>query len=193
MRLRSILLLASLSALACAAQAAEPGFYVGAGIGNSGIEIDGNDPNLGDIDDRDFDGDDTGYKLLAGFRVVDWFGVEASWNDFGTADDAAEVGNLPIETEFETDGFDLSAMGILPVGESFDLFAKAGYFVWDLEGSANNGGVVERVENDGEDFTYGAGAQWNPGSFGVRAEYQIYDIEGLDDVWFLSLDALFRF
>lgn len=193
MRLRSILLLASMSAFACAAQAAEPGFYVGAGIGNSGVEIDGNDPNLGDIDDRDFNGDDVAYKLLAGFRVVDWFGVEASWNDFGTPDDAAEVGNVPIETEFETDGFDLSAMGILPVGESFDLFAKAGYFIWDLEGNANNGGVIERVENDGEDFTYGAGAQWNPGNFGVRAEYQIYDIEGLDDVWFLSLDALFRF
>lgn len=193
MQLRSILLLASLSAFACAAQAAEPGFYVGAGIGNSGIEVDGNDPNLGDIDDRDFEGDDVGYKLLAGFRVVDWFGVEASWNDFGTPDDAAEVGNVPIETEFETDGFDLTAVGLLPIGESFDLFAKAGYFIWDLEGTANNGGVVESVENDGEDFTYGVGGQWNPGNFGLRAEYQVYDIEGLDDVWFLSLGALFRF
>jgi opacity protein-like surface antigen len=181
--------------LCCAslAQAAEPGFYVGAGIGNAGIEVNGNDPNLGDIDDRDFEGDDVGYKLTAGFRPIDYFGVEASWNDFGKADDATEVGNVPIETEFETDGFDLSLMGMLPVGETFDLFAKAGYFMWDVEGTASSAGVAERVQNDGEDLTYGAGAQWNPGNFGLRAEYQIYDIEGLDDVWFASLGALFRF
>lgn len=175
------------------AQAAEPGLYGGAGIGNAGIEVEGNDPDLGDIDDRDFDGDDVGYKLLAGYRIAPYFGVEASWNDFGTPDDATEIGNVPIETEFETDGFDISAMGILPIGESFDLFAKAGYFIWDLEGTSSSGGVVESVENDGEDLTYGVGAQWNPGSFGLRLEYQIYDVEGLDDVWFLSLGALLRF
>src|SRR5687767_11039805 len=52
------------------AQAAEPGFYVGAGIGNAGFEVDGNDPDLGDIDDLEFEGDDVGYKLLAGYRVA---------------------------------------------------------------------------------------------------------------------------
>lgn len=192
MRLRAFLPLMVLG-FGSLVQAAEPGLYVGAGIGNSGIEVDGNDPNLGDIDDLDFDGDDVGYKLFAGYRFMPYFGVEASWNDFGTPDDAFDVGNVPVETEFETDGFDISAMGILPVGGSFDLFAKAGYFIWDLEGTASSGGVVESVENEGEDLTYGVGAQWNPGNFGLRAEYQIYDVEGLDDVWFLSLAALLRF
>lgn len=184
------------STLACLslAQAAEPGFYVGAGIGNAGFEVDGNDPDLGDIDDLDFEGDDVGYKLLAGYRVMPYFGVEASWNDFGTPDDSTEVGNVQIETEFETDGFDFSLMGILPIGEHFDAFAKAGYFWWDVEGTATSGGIAEIVQDSGEDLTYGVGAQWNPGDlFGLRAEYQIYDIEGIDDVWFLSLSALFRF
>lgn len=192
MRLKLFLPILALG-FASLAQAAEPGFYVGASIGNAGIEVEGNDPDLGDIDDRDFDGDDVGYKLLAGYRFVPYFGVEASWNDFGTPDDATEIGNVPIETEFETDGFDLSLMGILPLGESFDLFAKAGYFVWDVEGRASSAGVAASVQDDGEDLTYGAGAQWNPGRFGLRAEYQIYDIESVDDVWFLSLGALFRF
>ena len=90
--------------------------YVGAGIGNAGIEVDGNDPDLGDIDDLEFDGDDVGYKLFAGYRVMPYFGVEASWNDFGAPDDSREVGNVQLETEFETDGFDFSLMGIAPIG-----------------------------------------------------------------------------
>jgi len=197
--MRSTLLLATAAlgltglGLTSVSQAAEPGFYVGAGIGNAGIEVDGNDPDLGDIDDRDFDGDDVGYKLFAGYRVNNWLAVEASWNDFGTPDDATEIGNVPIETEFETDGFDASLLGILPVGEYFDVFAKAGYFIWDVESRSQSGGIAELVKDSGEDFTYGVGVQWNPGSFGVRAEYQVYDIEGIDDVWFLSLNALFRF
>ncbi len=175
------------------AQAAEPGFYVGAGIGNAGFEVDGNDPDLGDIDDLEFEGDDVGYKLLAGYRVAPWFAVEASWNDFGSPDDSREVGNVQIETQFETDGFDFSLMGILPLGDKFDLFAKAGYFWWDVEASEENAGIVETVQDSGEDLTYGVGAQWNPGSFGLRTEYQIYDVEGIDDLWLLSVSALFRF
>lgn len=92
-----------------------------------------------------------------------------------------------------TDGFDVSAMGILPVGDYFDLFAKAGYFFWENDARASSAGVVERRRNDGQDLTYGVGAQWNPGSFGLRAEYQVYDVSGVNDVWFLSLAALFRF
>jgi OOP family OmpA-OmpF porin len=187
---RKLLLLALLAGCATGAQAAEPGLYLGAGIGQAGIEVDGNDPETGEVN---FDGDDVGYKLFAGFRFVDWFGVEAAWNDFGKADDSTDVGGVPIETEFETDGFDVNLVGMVPLGERFDIFAKAGYFVWDAEGrsTAFPGG---RVKTDGEDLTYGVGVQgFLLDNFGLRAEYQIYDVDGIDDAWFLNASAILRF
>jgi len=195
MRLKLLLLSLTSSLFAASlAQAVESGPYIGAGVGNAGIERDGNDPNLGDVGDRDINGSDAGYKLLGGFRFADYVGLEASWNDFGKADDSTDVGGTPVETEFEADGFDVSLMGLLPLGDRFDLFAKAGYFMWDAEESSRSAGLVERVERDGQDLTYGAGLQ---GFFferlGVRAEYQIYDIDGVDDAWFLSASAMLRF
>lgn len=188
MRLK-LLLLASLIGSASLAQAAEPGFYIGAGLGQAGIEVDGNDPDAGDIN---FDGNDVGYKLFAGFRFVDWFAVEAAWNDFGKADDSEDVAGVPIETEFETDGFDVNLVGMVPVGERFDLFAKAGYFMWDAEGRTT--AFPGSVKTDGEDLTYGVGVQgFLLPNLGLRAEYQVYDVDSVDDAWFLSASALFRF
>jgi OOP family OmpA-OmpF porin len=189
-------LLLALLALGCAsaAQAAEPGLYVGAGLGNAGIEVDGNDPDIGDVSDFDFDDSDTGYKLFAGFRFVDWFGVEAGWHDFGEPEDSQDVLGVPVETEFETDGFDATLVGYLPVGDRFDFFAKVGMFHWDVNARTESGGLAERFEDDGDDLTYGIGAQgFLLGRLGLRAEYQVFDIDGVDDAWFLSGSLLFRF
>lgn len=187
---RKLLLAALLAGCASMAQAAEPGLYLGAGIGQAGIEVEGNDPDTGEVN---FDGNDVGYKIYGGFRFVDWFGVEAAWNDFGKADDSTDVAGVPIETEFETDGFDVNLVGMIPVGERFDIFGKVGYFMWDAEGrsTAFPGGSVK---TDGEDLTYGVGLQgFLLPNFGLRAEYQVYDVDGIDDAWFLNASAILRF
>lgn len=190
------LLLGLLATTGCLsiAHAADPGLYVGAGIGQTGIEVDGNDPNVGSISDINFDGNDTGWKLLAGYRFARWVGVEASWNDFGKPDDTRDVLGVPVETDFRTDGFDASLMGYLPLGP-VDLFAKAGWFKWDVEANqSSSGGIAQRFKDNGNDLTYGVGVQgFLFNRFGLRAEYQVYDISGVNDAWFLSASALLRF
>ncbi|MGH8189139.1 MAG: outer membrane beta-barrel protein, partial [Steroidobacteraceae bacterium] len=63
-----------LFAPAMPALAADNGFYLGLSVGQANIEVD--DVTLSG---EDFDADDTGYKLIAGIRPLDWLAVEASY------------------------------------------------------------------------------------------------------------------
>src|SRR5262245_45525301 len=72
MKFRSALL--SLCLVTTAATAADNGFYLGAGAARSKF----------DLDDA-LDAKDTGFKLIAGARLLDSFGVELNYTDFGKA------------------------------------------------------------------------------------------------------------
>ncbi|MFV9615085.1 MAG: outer membrane beta-barrel protein, partial [Gammaproteobacteria bacterium] len=57
---------------------AESGFYIGAGVGDAGV----------DVNENDFDESDSAYKIFGGYNIgfiplVD-FAVEASYVDFGS-------------------------------------------------------------------------------------------------------------
>ena len=58
------------------AVAADNGFYLGGSVGQANLKID--DLIGGLLPDDDFDGDDTGFKLIAGIRPLDWLAVEAA-------------------------------------------------------------------------------------------------------------------
>src|SRR5688572_21662056 len=81
--MRSIWLASLLGLAAGAAQAADNGFYLGAGITQS--QIDG-------FQSQDFDLEDTAWKVIAGFRPLDVFAVEASYMDLG--DDETTIPGL---------------------------------------------------------------------------------------------------
>ncbi len=71
--------LIGLCCVASFAQAADNGIYLGAGIGQSEYGLDN------PLDAEPFDDKDTGYKLIAGWRLLDSFGLEASCQDHGDA------------------------------------------------------------------------------------------------------------
>ena len=77
--LRLISLAALLLAFAPLSQAADNGIYLGAGYAQSDYGL--SDP--GDIED--FDDEDAGFKVIAGFRAHDNFGVELNYTDHGDA------------------------------------------------------------------------------------------------------------
>jgi OOP family OmpA-OmpF porin len=156
------------------AQAADNGIYLGAGIGQAGI----------DIDDFNYDADATSYKLIAGWRFLDWLAVEANYLDFGSGDDTVDG----IRLESDADGVSLSAVGFLPVGP-VDLFARVGAVDWSADLSADGLGSVS---DDGTDLTYGVGAQFRVWSLSIRAEYEVFDIEDVD-VDMISLGLTWTF
>ena len=174
-----LVMMAGLFALSTAAQAADNGIYLGAGIGQAAIEID-------DATMANFDGNDLGYKIIAGIRPLDWLAVEVNYVNFGSPDDTI----AGVKLKSEGDGFTGFAVGFLPLGP-VDVFAKVGAISWDAE--VTNPQLARRGKEDGTDFAYGVGVQFRLLSLGLRAEYEVFDIGSVDDANMLSLGLTYTF
>jgi len=159
---------------------AESGFYLGAGVGQASvgdISIDGGEG-------FSFDGDDTGYKAIVGFNfgwipLID-LAVEGSYFDFGEPDD----GGIDVDADALA-AFGLAGVNLGPVG----IFGKVGAVNWDAEVSGDS----VSADDDGTDPAYGIGARFQLGSFQIRAEYEYFDIDVLDNIGFLSASLLYTF
>jgi hypothetical protein len=176
---RSITAAIALCALfAAPAYAADNGFYVGAGIGQGYVKVD----ELG-LDN--FDGDDTGYKVIAGFRPFKLFSVEANYVDLGSAKDNVAGVNVKADTK----GFDAFAVGYLPI-PVVDIFAKVGVISWDQDFHLSN---VASSDDSGTDLAYGLGVGAAFGSAAVRAEYERFEIPHTDSVDMVSVSFTWTF
>jgi hypothetical protein len=183
----SIALTGLLGLLAFPAIAADNGFYLGASVGQTQLEID----ELGeDIESADFSGDDMSYKIFAGLRFLTFLGVEGSYRDFGQPED--DVAALDGTVTADLTGYDVAAVGYLPLGIA-DIFAKAGMAAWDADLSLDAGSGTASVSDDGEDPFYGLGFQLRFKSFAVRAEVEYFDVEGAEALYMYSLGGSYTF
>lgn len=173
---KSLLLAASLLGpaffMGTAAQAADNGIYIGVGVGQSNVDVD-----AGPIE---VDADDTGYKVIAGFRPLDFLAVEVNYIDFGKAEDSG--------VEVDADAIAAYAVGFLPIGP-FDLFAKAG--VADADASLDSD--FGRATTDGTEFAYGAGVQFRFLSLSARLEYEEFDLDDVDNLNMITLGLTYTF
>jgi hypothetical protein len=167
-----------LASASMSAVAADNGFYIGAAVGQAGVEVD-------EVDLGDFDGDDTGFKVIAGFRPLEWLAFEANYVDLGTASDNVAGVNVDVDTK----GIDAFGVLFLPL-PVVDIFLKAGLISWDLDANVSGLGSVS---DDGTDLAYGVGACLGFGYFGVRAEYERFEIEDTDTVDMISLGFTWTF
>lgn len=174
-----------LAGFATVAQAgSESGFYLGGSVGSASIDASDNDPDVGEIE---FDDDDSAYKVFLGYNIgavpLVNLAVEGAYVNFGTF--GGEVAGF--DGEVDVDGF--TAFGLVgfdlgPVG----LFGKVGMLSWDNELS-----VDDFDESDsGNDPAYGLGAKFQIGSFAVRGEYELFDLDGVD-IDMYSVGAAFTF
>jgi len=157
----------SIAAFAPQAAAADNGFYIGAGITQTNFDID----LEADGEEVSDDADDNGYKLIVGYRPLDWFAVEANYADIGGLDeDGAEIES----TVLSVNALLLAEVGIV------DLYARLGYANLDTEISVSG---VGSISDDNWEPIYGAGVGVHFGSLGVRAEYEFMSSGAFDDVF----------
>ena len=159
--------------LAPAAQA-DSGFYLGASVGDTSVELD------------DFDESDTSWKAFGGYifdmPVVD-FAVEAAYIDFGS-----QGGEL-LQVPAAIDATGLGAFGLVGLDWGlFGMFAKAGFVSWDAD--LELGGLSD--SDSGTDPGYGIGFRLNFSSIEVRAEYELFEFEDAD-VDMATIGVLWRF
>lgn len=148
---------------------AQPEFYLGAGYG------------LYDINEDDFDDDDSVWKVYTGFSFNQALGIELSWVDFN---EVREAGN-----SLDADGWGAAAVLSLPLSENFALYGKAGQFFWDSEARA----LGIPIDDDGDDPFFGAGAKFRLNdALDLRLEWERYDVADIDlDTVFIMLQASF--
>jgi len=147
-----------LALAAPASRAQEPHAYLGAGAGVANFEDQVQVKDIGDVNLSD---DDTAYKLYGGYRATDNFAIEGGYRNFGKA----KSGPFSIET----DGWDVSALGLVPIGP-VDLFARGGVIFWNSDGA---GGFPNDSDHD---LMYGLGGQLNLGAVWFRLESEWFDI-----------------
>jgi OOP family OmpA-OmpF porin len=159
------------------AMAADNGFYLGASLGQGGVKAE--DAGVS------FKGDDTGFKVIAGFRPLNWLAIEANYVDLGTASDTV----LGTKVDADTTGIDAFVVGFLGISV-VDLFAKVGAISWDQDVSIQGLGSDS---SDGTDLAYGVGAQLRFGSLAGRLEYERFEIQDTDTVDMISIGLTWTF
>lgn len=165
-----------------ASAGSDSGIYVGASVGSSQLDYD---DELADIGEVEFDDDDAGYKIFAGYNLgliplVD-LAVEGAYVDFGNfSGKVGGAGGRDLDVTGWT-GAGLAGFKLGPIG----LFGKAGAINWDSDADVIG-------NRDGTDPFYGVGARLTLFSFQVRAEYERYDLDDFDIDYF-SVGAAFTF
>lgn len=137
------------------AQAEGPYRYSGISMGATAIDVDG----------TDFDESDIGFKWFGGVMVTENLGLELAYIYGGTINSSSSA-----LRSVETNAFTLEAIGQIPLGEKFSLFAKAGIAFYDAYAVSRAG---FSYANSDEDFTYGVGGNfWVNPKFAVRLEWE---------------------
>ena len=169
-----------------------------------GVDVISSKTNL---EDTDFT-----YSLFVGYQFLPWLAAEGAWMDLGKTsikakgdyvylydtiydpDPAVDPygGSFDAKLDIKSSGWALSVLPMWPIGDSWDLYGRLGYYWGDnklhLTASAedtdidgvpmySDGGKLNQSENDGG-FLWGLGAQWTwDQRVSVRLEYsQIVDL-----------------
>ncbi len=149
---KAILIATSLSLSISIAQAAQPGPYVGAGIGQS--------------DDEILHETESAYKFFGGINLTEHIGLELSYVDLGTFANG----------QLSQDGVAYEVIGYLPLDSNIDLFGRAGFYDWEVSDEFNSLTGTEPT------FGFGLNVQMNPklsvrGEYQIFTEVDGGDVE----------------
>ena len=154
------------------AQAADHGFYVGAGLGQSESGVRAGNFNFKDRG--------TGFKVIVGFRPLDLFAAEVNYLDLGTPSNGAQ--------QTKSRAVDAFALVFLPL-PLIDVYGKAGLVSWKTDASA----PALTLSRSGSDVAWGAGVQVHLGSLAARLEYEAFNSSALAKPTIVTLGATFTF
>jgi OOP family OmpA-OmpF porin len=213
------------SALAGPAVAADEGWYILGFAGEASAanvhqgELDQNLLNafgavgLSPVDvTSTLDDSDTGFGLAGGFQVNPWFAAELAYVDLGditydatgTVTDGIGTFDSDFGLEQSAAGPVFSLLGIIPIGERFSVFARAGVALMSVDADVNAtiDGETAAVSDstDRSNLVYGVGGEYlfNE-SFGVRVGWDRYaevgseDLTGDIDIDLISLSLRYNF
>lgn len=134
---------------------------------NAGQTVDGAAGVPSSIDNVD-----TGYKLQFGYSINPSLAIEGGYVNLGEQTYRVNFSTGEGRTRVDDRGWNIDAVGIVPVTEAFSVFGKLGVIDaktnYHLSGDDAGGAIVDNREK----------YKWSP-NFGVGASYAINDAVGL--------------
>jgi OOP family OmpA-OmpF porin len=191
------------------------GWYGGVGLGRSTATIDDASinnilmtvPGVTSVQTINKDELATGWKLFAGFKFIPTFAVEGGYVDLGTANlDTAITsisGTVTMHSKVKATGWNVDAVGFLPVPNNFALFARLGAIFpevkLDLTGIGPGGPASASDKDTSTKAEYGLGFQADfSRTVALRGEWERYhklgdkDKTGQSDVDLWLFDLVFN-
>jgi OmpA-OmpF porin, OOP family len=161
------------------------GWYGGVNLGSSNLNLNGGDvdsafANQGITTSSSIDRHDAGYSLNLGYLVNPHFAVEGGYVDFGKFNFHSVASAQAADTingNYKAHGYNLSAVGIVPLQRGLSVYGKAGAFRSLAELDASSTGLVPvSGANDWEThptFCIGAGYDFSKNIVG-KLEWNCY-------------------
>jgi len=169
--------------LAGPAQAADSGFYLGAGAGQSQWK-----DRPAQTAGQEFSESSTSYRGFAGYRfglipLID-LAPEIGYMDLGKAD--GTVGGT--NAQYKAQGVDASLLVIFPI-TFVDLYGRLGVMNVNLDRTFNGA----TTSSSGTSEMYGLGVGVRLGKIGVRAEYDRVNVKDLKSLDVGMVSVYFQF
>jgi OOP family OmpA-OmpF porin len=138
---------------------------------------------------------DIGYQATFGYRFNRYFAAELGLAQFGTLSSTAKAdmdfgdGFVPasVSLEFRAGGPIMSAIGILPINDKFELYGRLGYLFASSERELSSrvdgqSGSFGSAKGDSQNPVYGIGFAWHINQvYSIRGEFQKIDQLGQED------------
>jgi len=188
---KTLLTLVVMGIVAAPAAAADLGFSVGLTLGITSVNVPDFDPDFGGLR---FKEEAFGYQLFAGYRPLKYFAVEAAYTDFGNVQ-VYEGGNANFYKEANVDismwsGY---AVGLVPMSEKVDFFAKLGYASWNNDNTVISGDQSEDRSTSGSDVAWGLGFNFRFNKLGARIAGDWLQIPDTGGAFMISGGLMYNF
>jgi opacity protein-like surface antigen len=156
---------------------------------------------------------DFGYQATFGYRFTRYFAAELALAQFGELKSTAKAdmdfgqGFVPtsVSLSFATGGVLISAVGILPFNDKFEMYGRLGYLLTSSERELSSrvdgqSGGFGSADGDSQDLVYGIGFAWHINQiYSIRSEFQQLDQigqenrTGTEDLTVIGVGLIVRF
>ncbi len=131
------------------------------------------------------------WKTFGGVRINPMFGAEIAYADYGDATQEGISGNERVALENDISGFQLNAIGYLPIAAmpQLEVLGKGGVMFWERETKAHQGDKNLDSKDDGIAPMLGIGTQYQlDPSLHLRAEWEHVFNAGSDSKYETDVD-----
>jgi len=116
------------------------------------------------------------------FQFNENFAVELSYQNYGEIDETfIDMYGDTINDTIQTTALNIGLKGIYPLQSGVSIIGRAGLSLWDYEIEETNSfypGEVFTLDDDGNDFYFGIGAQYDINDqFFLNVEYTLLELD----------------